>query len=77
MAEGNAPIVTFEIGLVKAKVWKNGNHYNTKFARAYKTKDGKWEDGDSFGHADLPVLERLAHRVEKFIDEAITENGAT
>lgn len=63
---GNKPVATFRVGNVKAAVWKNDKHHNVTFVRSYK--DGEeWKDGDSFSHADLLNLGKVAERAENFI----------
>jgi len=74
MANGNKPAATFRIGGVKATVWRNGEHFNVQFVRSYKDKDDKWKDGDSFGHADLLNLAKVAERAENYIDYTQGEN---
>lgn len=69
MPKNNSPAATFRIGYVKATVWKNDDHYNTTFTRTYKDGEGKWQDGDSFSHGDLPVLGKVADMATNWISE--------
>lgn len=64
---GSKPVASFRVGNVKAAVWKNDSHHNVTFVRSYKDGEGNWKDGDSFSHADLLNLGKVAERAEEFI----------
>jgi len=69
MAKNNAPVHTIRIGYVKASIWQNGEHHNVTVVRAYKDNEGKWQDGDSFSHGDLPTLAKVAEMACDWISE--------
>ena len=50
------PEKKFNVGLVKATVWKNtssnGEFRSVSLTKSYK-KDGEWKNGNSFGVADI------------------------
>ncbi len=67
MPKTNSPAHTIRIGYIKGTIWKNGDHYNTTVTRSFKNDKGEWQDGDSFGHADLPVLAKIADQATEWI----------
>lgn len=69
MPKSNQPAHAIRIGYVKCTIWKNGDHFNSTIARSYKDDRGEWQDGDSFGHADLPVLSKIADMATAWISE--------
>lgn len=71
MAKGNGPAHTIRIGFVKCTIWYNkqgdAGFYSVNISRSYKDNDDKWQDGDSFNHADLPVVAKLADMATEWI----------
>lgn len=67
------PVKKFRAGFVNVAVWKNESDgrvfYNTTFSRSYKDSDGDYKDGDSFGHADLACVGKLADLAFNWIAE--------
>jgi hypothetical protein len=68
------PPLTLRDGAIKASIWRNesesgGAFYTVNFARAYKDKDGKFHDTDSFSGAQLLKLSHLAAKAYDCVDE--------
>jgi hypothetical protein len=63
----NGPAHTIRIGYVKATIWKNGDYYNANVTRSFKNDKGDWQDGDSFGHADLLNAAECLRKAEAWI----------
>lgn len=66
------PVKRFRIGFVEASIWRNETNgdrkfYSVKISRSYKDDDGNYQSTDSFGHGDLPALERVTARAETWI----------
>ncbi len=70
----NHPVETLRIGHLQAAIWENRGEnnrkfYNVTFSRTYKDGD-ELKNTDSFGHADLlniaKLAERAEHRIEAF-----------
>lgn len=58
--KGTAPTFKFKVGRVNASIWRNGDHYNTKFTVSYKDDKDKWMETDNFSRNDLPALASAA-----------------
>lgn len=67
MPKNNGPAHTIRIGYIKCTIWKNGEHFNSTLTRSYKDDKGDWQDGDSFSHADLPVVTKVADMAADWI----------
>jgi hypothetical protein len=73
-AAGKAkPVETFRLGRIKCAVWENEadskKFYNVTFARTYVDDAKNYQDTDSFGRDDLPLVAKLADRAHTFIFE--------
>jgi hypothetical protein len=78
---GNAkPVQTFRLGRIKAAVWENEadskKFYNVTFARTYVDDAKNYQDTDSFGRDDLPLVAKLADRAHTFIFERMAGQKA-
>jgi hypothetical protein len=67
MANGNKPAHIIRIGYIKCTIWRNEEFYNSTITRSWKNDRGDWADGDSFGHADLPVVAKVADMAADWI----------
>ena len=67
MAKSNTPAHTIRLGYIKVTIWKNGEFFNTNITRSYKDDKGDWQDGDSFGPGDLPVVSKVADMATDWI----------
>ncbi len=60
----NKPTATLRDGRIKATIWKQdsekGGFFRVNFSRAYRDKDDKWQDSDSFSGAELLRVAYLA-----------------
>src|SRR6478736_5826021 len=61
------PLHEERLGRVKAVVWANqtanGVRYNVQFKRIFKREgSSSWEQSDSFGRDDLPLVMEVARR---------------
>jgi hypothetical protein len=63
----NGPAHTVRIGNVKCTIWKNDTYYNCTISRSFKNDKGDWQDGDSFGHSDLPVVAKVVDMATNWI----------
>lgn len=67
----NKPAHTVRIGFVKATIWYNKNgdtgFYSVNLTKSYKNDKGDWQDGDSFNHADMPVVAKIADMASDWI----------
>lgn len=66
----NKPVHEIRLGPVKAAIWGNssqsGTWHSVTFGRLYK--DGlDWKTSDSFGRDDLPLVEKVADLVHRWI----------
>ena len=77
-APTQVPVKTFRFGRIKAAVWENEvdqrKFYNVTFARTYVDNDKNYQDTDSFGRDDLPLVAKLADHAHTFIFERLAEN---
>lgn len=69
--ETNKPVKTFNLGRVKASVWKNADSngdtfHSVSFERSYKDANGKWHNTHSYGAKDLFSLIRVATQAARF-----------
>jgi hypothetical protein len=78
----NKPVHEIRLGSVKAAVWINssatGTWHSVTFGRLYKDADDSWKTTDSFGRDDLPLVEKVADLVHRWIhangrQEPVTE----
>jgi hypothetical protein len=66
-AAKNKPVHEIRIGRVKVVIWANdteaGMKHNVTVQRIFK-RDGssQWEQSDSFGRDDLPLLQEVIHQ---------------
>ena len=70
MPPNRKPIHEIRMGRIKAAIWQNETdgvtRYNVTFGRLYK--DGEsWNQTESFGRDDLPVLSKVADQAHTFI----------
>ena len=65
------PVHEIRLGAVKATIWPNetanGTRYNTTFSRLFKNGDDQWQQTDSFGRDDLPLLTKVADQAHDWI----------
>ena len=71
------PEKRFNVGLVKATVWKNvskaGDEFKTvSVNRSYKDKEGNWKNTGSFGVNDLDKLIQVLEQARDYINGAET-----
>ncbi len=78
-----APEKSFRLGNVSASVFVNqaesGHEFrNVVFQRSYQTESGERRFANSFGAADLPVLERVLKLAQTHVEqiEAVLEGIA-
>ena len=72
----NLPVKTFRLGRIKAGVWENEGDqkfYSVTFARTYMDEANKYQDTDSFGRDDLPLVAKLADQAHTFIFDRLAE----
>ena len=72
MSDVQKPHAKFRIGKISATVWlieaeDRRPFYSTTIARTYKNDDGQLKESNSFGHADLPAVAKVADRAEEWI----------
>ena len=67
----NKPVHEIRLGSVKAAVWVNnsatGTWHSVTFGRLYKDADDTWKTTDSFGRDELPLVEKVADLVHRWI----------
>jgi hypothetical protein len=67
----NKHLHEIRLGSVKAAVWMNssatGTWHLVTFGRLYKDADKSWKTTDSFGRDDLPLVEKIADLVPRWI----------
>ncbi|MBK3666193.1 hypothetical protein JJE66_33850 [Bradyrhizobium diazoefficiens] len=63
------PVKKFQIGFVKAAIWRNNGYYNTVVAKSYKKDDGTYDDTPQLGHADIHNAIQVLQRAEAWIAE--------
>ena len=67
----NKPIHEIRLSSVKAAVWMNSSATGTRhlvtFGRLYKDADESRKTTDSFGRDDLPLVEKIADLVPRWI----------
>ena len=67
----NKPVHEIRLGSVKAAVWLNSSAtsiwHSVTFGRLYKDNDDLWKTTDSFGRDDLPLVEKVADLVHRWI----------
>lgn len=67
------PAHEIRIGAVKATIWPNetsaGVRHNVVVARLYKDADDKWQQTDSFGRDDLPLVAKVVDKAHDWIFE--------
>jgi len=72
------PVDRVRIGSITATIWKNptpkGARYNTTLQRAYRDKEGNWDNTDSFRRDDLLVLAKVANEAHSRIHELLKED---
>ena len=66
-ATGKPPVEKVRIGNIIANIWRNtsqsgGDYFTTSFERSYRDEQGQIKSTDSFGPADLPVVEKVADK---------------
>jgi len=65
------PVKRIRIGLVTATVWKNETadkpFYSVQVSRAFRDKDGAWQNSDSFNHDDILNAVKVLERAETYI----------
>ena len=71
MPEKNKPDEDFEIGSIKATIWKKPGKgklplYSVEFSKTHKDGD-EFKDTKYFNHEDLLNLAKVAERAEHFI----------
>jgi hypothetical protein len=75
-AEKKKPVHEIRISRVKAVIWENattegGVRHNVTFRRIFKRdqQGAQWEQSDSFGRDEIPLLEEVARRAWLWIYE--------
>jgi hypothetical protein len=68
------PVHEIRIGRIKAVIWANdteaGTRHNVTLRRIYKRDSGsQWEQSDSFGRDDLPLVIEVTHAAWLWIFE--------
>ncbi len=66
MSNGNKPVAKFQVGFVRAAVWKNDNFYNVTLTRSYKDGD-EIKDTPQLGAGDLLNAAKVLQRAEEWI----------
>ena len=61
------PAQKLRLGLITATIWDNDGFYSVDLSRSYKDAQGDWNNSNSFSHADLLNLSKLAQRAENWI----------
>ena len=76
---GDSPVNSFRIGNVEAAILGNKpedgdrTFYSTTLSRHYK--DGEeWKTAQNFSHSDLPLVQRLSERAERWIAQQQPES---
>lgn len=75
------PVQSFRLGNIKAAVWANKTgegktFYNVTFERSYKDEKGEWNESDSYGRDDLPLLAKVADQAHTWIFAEQAKNRA-
>lgn len=69
MNEKKKPTFSLRIGKIKATAWRNtvgdSTFMSYKLVRSYKDKEGNWQDSDSYGIEDLPVITSLVSEIQR------------
>jgi len=79
--EKQKPIHTIRFGRIKIVIWANqspnGPWYNVRACRVYKDDRGEWQQSDSFGRDDLPLVCKALDQAHTWIYERprSSENG--
>ena len=65
------PAHEIRIGAVKATIWPNetsaGVRHNVSLSRLYKDTDDKWQQTESFGRDDLPLVAKVVDQAHDWI----------
>jgi hypothetical protein len=65
------PAHEIRLGAVKATIWPNetsaGVRHNVTIARLYKDGDDKWQQTESFGREDLPLVAKVVDQAHDWI----------
>jgi hypothetical protein len=69
------PAHEIRIGAVKATIWPNettaGVRHNVTVARLYKDGEDKWQQTESFGRDDLPLVAKVVDKAHDWIYENV------
>ena len=72
-SQHSPPVQTISIGLVKAAIWEKkrekGVSYSVTLARAYRDKDGKWQNTDFLDFSDLMNAQKVLEGAFFWIQE--------
>jgi hypothetical protein len=64
------PVHEVRLGKIRASVWGNRTNgatwYTITLSRLYRDKGGKWQQAESFGPEDLPVIQSIIHELERW-----------
>ena len=82
MANKNAkPVHEIRLGRVRAAIWenetRNGSMHNVTLTRLYKDEKDDWQDSNSFGRDDLPLLTKVADQAHSWIYANSGRSGET
>ena len=76
--QSRKPVAELHMGRIKAIIWcndtANGPRYNVTFAKLFK-KDDQWQETQSFGRDDLPLVQKLADRAHDYIYQQSTRGN--
>jgi len=71
------PEKRFNVGLVKATVWKNqsanGEFRTVSLNRSYKDKEGNWKNTASFGEADIDKAIDVLKQAQEYLNGSSEE----
>jgi hypothetical protein len=76
----NKPLVSVKAGTVTGAVWENSIESHGKTVtvlkatvnRRYKAKDGSWQNGNSFGRTEIPLV---IYCLEKCFEKIVNEDS--
>lgn len=77
--EKERPVHEVRLGRIKATIWANeieggGVRHNVQLRRIYKNGD-EWQQSDSFGRDDLPLVAKVADMAHTWIFEQAQEKS--
>jgi hypothetical protein len=74
------PVHEVRLGKIRASVWGNRTNgatwYTVTLSRLYRGKDGKWQQAESFGPEDMPVIAAIAAELTRwYLTQAEASEG--